>query len=188
MIMVRSKFSYMTITFYSICLLMAICLFYFSICAGVFAWIYPDEILASIWTKQYGPLGCAKFYYAHTTIGRIGEGLGVCLVAQSVSLFKSFLMSWAFIRLFFYALIPISMAFLLKETTSLSAKISFIIALIIFSIGFFVTTSSGIDAIYGLDLASYASTTITFFMMMTIFSKSIVDKRYFILYLVYIKH
>ena len=173
---------YLSTTLYAVFLIFAIGCLYFAISEGMFAWLYPDELLASIWSNHYGILGCTKYYYAGTFQGhRVGEVFGVCLAAHAANMFSALFMGWAFVRLCFYALIPISMAFLLKEIVNLPLKFAFIVAFILSGIALFILFSLyAHQYIFALDLAAYAAMTFTFFALIALFPKSIESKRHFI--------
>ncbi len=170
--------------FYTICLILAIICFYFTISEALFSWFFPDELVASQTYHNLGGLwGCTKYYYLHTSINRLSADFGACFMAQTAALFSTPLMGWVFNRLIAYFLIPVSIAFLLKKITKIPLKFSLIAALIISTVALFlITASTNADTgpySYGVDLAIYGTATITFFILITLFPKSIENKRYF---------
>lgn len=172
---------YLSIVFYLICLILAAGCFYFSISEGLFAWFAPDELAVSSTYHNAGLLGCINTYYLHTTINRISADLGICLMAKNAVLWGAPFMGWALSRLFFYALIPISMALVLKELVKIPFKFAVILALIISTIGLFIL-SDGIFYMFGLDLAIYATATITFFLLVALFPRSIENNLCYVLF------
>lgn len=163
--------------FYTTCLFLSIACFYFSIAEGLFAWFHADELGALSVYNGYGLLGCTEHYYLNTTINRISAALGVCGMAGTTKLFTPFL-GWVLVRLVFYALVPVSMAFLLKEITRISFAYSLVIAFFISAIALFVMSDS-IYYMFGLDLAIYGAATFTFFILIALFPKSTQSALYF---------
>lgn len=147
--------------FYATCLFLAALSFYFSISDGLFAWLFPDEIAASNFYHTYGLFGCAKFYYFNTTIYRVSGDIGVCIMAKSTALFSTPFMGWVFSRFVFYAFIPLSMAFLLREIVKIPYKLSLTVAFILSATALFIisdvnltsTDATFVSNSYGLDLA-----------------------------------
>lgn len=167
--------------FYLILLLLAVGCYYFSISDGLFYWFFPDELAASNAYNIYGIWGCAKSYYLHTTINRITATIGICWMAQTASLFSTPFLGWVFARLIFYAFIPISITYVLKAICHIPLKFSLIIALILSAMALFLV-SFDIYYMFGLDLAIYATATISFFVLVALFPSALKYPHYFVLF------
>lgn len=167
--------------FYLISLLLAVGCYYFSISDGLFYWFFPDELAASNSYNIYGILGCAKSYYLHTTINRITATMGVCWMAQTASLFSTPFLGWVFARLIFYVFIPISITYVLKAICHIPLKFSLIIALILSAMALFLV-SFDVYYMFGLDLAIYATATISFFVLVALFPSALKYPHYFVLF------
>jgi len=178
------RFRFATSIFYLTLLLLAIGSYYFSISDELFFWIFPDEINASNFYNVYGFLGCANRYYLYTTINRFSAGLGVCWMAQTATLFSTPYLGWVFARFIFYAFLPISVTYVLKEIFSIPLKFSLIIALLLSAMSFLLT-SYDTFYIFGLDLAIYALATGSFFALVGLFPKSLKQTRYFVVFCIF---
>lgn len=170
-----------------ISIFLAIACFYFSISDNLFVWFYPDEIVPVGTYNAYGFWGCVKYYYLNTTINRFTADLGICALAQNITLFSSPFKGLVISRLFFFALIPISINSLLKSMLQISSKFGFIIACVLCSVTLFIISAgAGTEDLaaycFGLDLAIYAVATGTFFLLFALFEKSIHNNKYFFLF------
>lgn len=157
---------------YAFALLFAVACFYFSLSKAVFFWFHADELAASRMYDSGGLIGCVKQYYLKTTVNRLSADLSVCFMAKTASLWASPYLGWVFARLLFYTLIPISMTYLIRSFSRVSLRISLIIAFLLASFVYFIL-SDDIYYMFGLDLAIYATATWTFFMLLSLFSKSL---------------
>jgi len=163
---------------------LAIIGYFFSISEASFAWRFPDEILASDIYNVRGLIGCIKFYYLETTIQRLVNARGLCLMSSGVELFETRYMGWVFSRLIVYILLPLSVAYSLRKLIGLSFYSSLLISLIISTVTFFILSdTNGLPSyLYGADLTAYGTATITFFFLLGVFPNVQERKYYFSLF------
>ncbi len=166
--------------FYTICLILAIGCFYFTLSQGLFFWLHPDElILSQTYHTVGGLLACTKSYYLTTTINRLSADFSACLLAKGVTLFSTPYLGWIFGRLIVYVLITVSLAFALREVFKIPFILTLTATLLILTATLLAILHYG-PCLYGLDLAIYGTATVSFFALITLFPKSIEKTRYFV--------
>lgn len=173
------KYTSVVILYFS--LLLSVIGYFFSISEASFAWLFPDEILLSRIFNERGLFGCMYFYYTETTIFRLGNLSSACLLSAGVELFESPYLGWAYMRLIIYFLLAISIACLLRNIISTSKITSLLVSFILSTITLFILsdTNGAPFYMYGLDLTAYGIATITFYLMISIFSKIDDGSKYF---------
>ncbi len=121
------------------------------------------------------------FYYTETTIFRLGNLSSACLLSAGVELFESPYLGWAYMRLIIYFLLPISIACLLRNIIGISKITSLLVSFILSTITLFILsdTNGAPFYMYGLDLTAYGIATITFYLLISIFSKIGDSQKYF---------
>ncbi len=150
--------------FYLCCALLAAAAFYFTIAEALFAWFFPDEVNATNIVARNGFFGCIYHYYWFTTINRLTSAAGVCLMAKPSIMFDSPWIGWVIARFLGYIAAPSSLAFLLKKTFDLPVVLSAALAFFICTAAFYIISDSAFY-MFGLDLAIYAFSAATFFML-----------------------
>ncbi|PHQ78636.1 MAG: hypothetical protein COB66_08500 [Coxiella sp. (in: Bacteria)] len=169
------------VIFYIICFIFAAACFFFSLSAGLFMWLMPDEPAATHTYKTFGLLGCTMNYYLHTPINRLSADFNVCTLAMTSTFFTSMYKGWVFARLMIYSLVPISIAYLLRQLMSVPFKSGLLIGLFVSAIAFFILNSLGYF-IFGAGLSIYLGATITFFLLIALLPNSIENKKTFFLF------
>jgi len=169
---------YLLTIFYGFSLIFAIACYYFTISEGLFGWFFPDELMLSKTVLLGSIYACTKTYYFHTTVNRLSADFAACLMAKGSTLFTPYL-GWVIGRLACYILMPVSIAFALKNITKIPFRYGLIPALI-FSAGTILIIANYFSYMYGLDLAIYATASVSFFVLVALFPKITESRRYFI--------
>jgi hypothetical protein len=159
--------------------------FFFTVSKMLFFWIYSDELIANQTYNGLGYFSCIKYYYLHTTINRIAADIGLCSMAGSTTFFDSPFIGWVLARLFFYLLIPVSIAFLLKNMGKLQYKHGLTAAFLICSLVFYMISDVAYNNLFGADLVIYGMATLTFFVLLGLFPKIIENKQSFVWFCVF---
>jgi hypothetical protein len=178
------KYRKLTVIFDVACSSLAFLCFFFSISKMLFFEFYGDELIANQTYYGLGYFSCIKNYYLHTTINRLAADIGLCSMAGSTTFFDSPFIGWVLARLFFYLLIPVSIAFLLKNMGKLQYKHGLTAAFLLCSLVFYMI-SAGDRILFGADLAIYGAATLTFFVLLGLLPKIIENKQSFVWFCVF---
>ncbi len=172
--------------FHAACLILAVLCFYFSISEALFMWFYPDELgPMNVLNGGTGIIGCTGSYYLHTSVNRLSADFGLCLMARTTEVFSSPYFGWIFSRLCFYGFIPLSISFLFNRIFSIEFKRSLILALILSSFAIFILTDGETNYMFGFSLAIYATATFSFFMLISLFTKSLKSDKHFVWFCIF---
>ncbi len=174
-----SPIKYLMGAVYSGCFFLAAAGLYFSLSMELFTWVHPDELVAHSSYQLRGVLGCTSYYYTDTTINRLGAALAVCSMANIADWIGTPYLGWAILRSAMYALIPLSLAIFFHKCLWISRSLSGISALLITSAVFFIIATPD-NFIFGLDIAIYVTFTVTFYLLITYYSRGIEQKKRFV--------